>query len=56
VDKLLSGMALGIDFTLRDVQDELKRKGYPWSMAKGFPNSAVISKFIEFPGIEDVKK
>ena len=37
---------LGIDFTARDVQDELKKKGHPWEIAKGFDNSAVVGKFV----------
>ncbi|MCM3764967.1 fumarylacetoacetate hydrolase family protein [Neobacillus niacini] len=56
VDEIVDGMAIGIDFTLRDVQNELKKKGYPWLLAKGFPNSAVISKFIPFPGVEELLK
>ncbi|UFJ38968.1 fumarylacetoacetate hydrolase family protein [Brevibacillus humidisoli] len=52
VDELVERMALGIDFTLRDVQSELKRKGLPWLLAKGFPNSAVLTKFVPFPGVE----
>lgn len=50
-DRLIDGMALGIDFTLRDVQSVLKRKGYPWLAAKGFLHSAVLTPFIDFPGI-----
>ncbi len=38
-------IALGIDFTARDVQDELKAKGQPWELAKAFDNSAVLSDF-----------
>lgn len=45
-------MAIGIDFTLRDVQTELKAKGYPWVMAKGFINSAVLTPWQPFPGLE----
>jgi len=52
VDELVDCMAIGIDLTLRDVQTELKEKGYPWLLAKGFQNSAVLSKFIAFPGVE----
>jgi acylpyruvate hydrolase len=36
-------IALGIDFTARDLQDELKAKGQPWELAKAFDNSAVLS-------------
>ncbi len=41
-----SEIALGIDFTARDLQSKLKEKGLPWEKAKGFDHSAVISKFI----------
>ncbi len=37
---------LGLDMTLRDVQNEMKKKGYPWTTAKCFDTSAVISEFI----------
>jgi fumarylpyruvate hydrolase len=56
VDDVIDSMAVGIDFTLREVQSELKKKGLPWLLAKGFPNSAPVSKFIPFPGIEEIKK
>lgn len=39
-------IGLGIDFTARDIQDELKKKGHPWEIAKGFDNSAVLGKFV----------
>jgi len=39
-------VTLGIDFTARDLQDELKKKGHPWEIAKGFDNSAVLGKFV----------
>ena len=39
-------VALGIDFTARDVQAECKKKGHPWEIAKGFDGSAVLSRFI----------
>jgi len=39
-------VALGIDFTARDVQNRLKAKGLPWEKAKGFDHSAAISHFI----------
>ncbi|MBW8359559.1 MAG: fumarylacetoacetate hydrolase family protein [Weeksellaceae bacterium] len=38
-------IAVGIDFTARDLQSELKSKGLPWELAKGFDGSAVISDF-----------
>ncbi|MGZ5193618.1 MAG: fumarylacetoacetate hydrolase family protein [Kaistella sp.] len=38
-------IGLGIDFTARDLQSQLKTKGLPWEMAKGFDGSAVVSEF-----------
>lgn len=38
-------IALGIDFTARDLQDECKKKGHPWEIAKAFDHSAVMSPF-----------
>lgn len=42
-----NAITVGIDFTARDIQDELKKKGLPWEKAKAFDNSAVVGKFIE---------
>lgn len=38
-------IALGIDFTARDLQKNLKEKGLPWELAKGFDGSALVSDF-----------
>lgn len=38
-------ITLGIDFTARDIQNELKRKGLPWEKAKGWDDSAVIGNW-----------
>lgn len=38
-------VTLGIDFTARDIQNELKKKGLPWEKAKAWDNSAVIGKW-----------
>ncbi|EHQ90886.1 fumarylacetoacetate hydrolase family protein [Desulfosporosinus youngiae] len=51
LDDLVDQIAIGIDFTLRDVQTELKGKGYPWLLAKGFINSAVITPWQSFAGL-----
>ena len=37
-------VGLGIDFTARDVQSELKAAGKPWEKAKAFDGSAVVSR------------
>jgi len=42
----ISGYGIGLDLTLRDLQNELKRKGHPWTISKCFDTSAVLSDFI----------
>lgn len=39
-------VTLGIDFTARDLQSQLKAKGLPWELAKAFDGSAACGKFI----------
>lgn len=39
-------ITLGIDFTARDLQSELKKKGLPWEISKAFDNSAAIGNFV----------
>jgi 2-keto-4-pentenoate hydratase/2-oxohepta-3-ene-1,7-dioic acid hydratase in catechol pathway len=39
-------IAIGIDFTARDLQTICKEKGLPWTVAKGFDNSAPLSIFL----------
>ncbi len=38
-------ITVGIDFTARDIQNELKKKGLPWEKAKAWDNSAVVGKW-----------
>jgi 5-carboxymethyl-2-hydroxymuconate isomerase len=45
-EKAIIGYGVGLDMTLRDVQNELKKKGNPWTLAKCFDTSAVVSDFI----------
>jgi 2-keto-4-pentenoate hydratase/2-oxohepta-3-ene-1,7-dioic acid hydratase in catechol pathway len=44
--KYYTEIGLGIDFTARDKQNELKKKGLPWELAKAFNHSAVVSHFL----------
>ncbi len=46
-----SEIALGIDFTARDLQSECRQKGSPWEIAKAFDNSAAISQFVDLQTI-----
>ena len=43
--KYYDEIGLGIDFTARDLQSQLKSKGLPWELAKAFDGSAVVSDF-----------
>lgn len=45
-ENAIAGFGVGLDMTLRDVQSKLKSKGHPWTLAKCFDTSAVISDFI----------
>lgn len=42
-----NGITTGIDFTARDIQNDLRAKGLPWEKAKAFDNSAAVGKFID---------
>jgi 2-keto-4-pentenoate hydratase/2-oxohepta-3-ene-1,7-dioic acid hydratase in catechol pathway len=44
--KYYEQIGLGIDFTARDLQQELKRKGLPWEKSKAFDGSAVIGNWV----------
>lgn len=39
-------VTVGIDFTARDLQKELREKGLPWDLCKGFDGSAAVGKWI----------
>ena len=44
--KYYNSVALGIDFTARDLQRQAKAAGLPWLVSKGFDGSAVLSPFV----------
>jgi len=52
--KYYDEIGLGIDFTARDLQTELKKNGLPWEKAKSFDGSAVVGKFINKQEIKDI--
>ena len=53
-DRYFSEIALGVDFTARDLQAECKKKGLPWEIAKGFDYSAPLSEFIPIEELGDI--
>jgi len=53
--KYYSEIGIGIDFTARDIQSDLKEKGLPWEKAKAWDHSAPIAeKFIKVKDIKDL--
>ena len=45
--KYYDAVTVGIDFTARDIQNELKEKGLPWEKAKAWDNSAAIGEWVD---------
>ncbi|HJV34978.1 fumarylacetoacetate hydrolase family protein [Geomonas sp.] len=49
----VAGFGVAIDLTLRDVQSELKKKGLPWDIAKGFDTACPLSDFVPAEKVAD---
>lgn len=54
--KYYQEIGLGIDFTARDLQQNLKDKGLPWEKAKGFDGSALIGDWFDKDNFTDLKQ
>ena len=54
--KYYDAISVGIDFTARDIQNELKEKGLPWEKAKAWDNSAVVGKWIPMADVKNKKE
>jgi len=50
----IDAVTIGLDLTLRDVQDELKKRGLPWEKSKAFDQSAPIGEFVPCDGTIDL--
>lgn len=48
-------VTVGIDFTARELQAELRKKGLPWEMCKGFDGAAAIGKWVSVEKFRDVQ-
>jgi acylpyruvate hydrolase len=48
-------IGIGLDMTARDLQDAAKEKGLPWTVAKGFDQSAPVSRFLPKERFSDLK-
>jgi acylpyruvate hydrolase len=47
------GYSVALDMTARDWQDEVKKKGLPWSAAKGFDTSCALGEFVAQTKVAD---
>jgi len=52
--KYYDEIGLGIDFTARDLQKQLKEKGLPWEKSKSFDGAAVIGSWLDKSKVENV--
>lgn len=43
---VIGGATLGVDLTLRELQQTLKAAGLPWERAKAFDDSALLGRFL----------
>lgn len=56
-NKYYDQIGIGIDLTARDLQNECKKKGLPWEIAKAFDNSAPLGEFLpisDFSNMNDI--
>ena len=51
----VGAVTLGLDLTLRDLQDDLKKKGQPWERAKAYDGSCVLADWVELSEVKDWK-
>ena len=48
-------VTVGIDFTARELQAELRKKGLPWEMCKGFDGASAIGEWVSVEKFRDVQ-
>ena len=51
----VSGYVLALDMTARNIQAEAKKKGAPWTVAKGFDTFTPVGEFLPPDSIKDTK-
>ena len=52
----VAAYAVGLDMTARDIQAEAKKKGHPWSVAKGFDTFAPLGELVPAQKIPDPQR
>jgi len=53
--KYYDKITVGVDFTARDYQSELKKKGLPWEKSKAFDGSALVGEWKDKTTFDDLK-
>ena len=53
--KYYDKITVGVDFTARDYQSELKKKGLPWEKSKAFDGSALVGEWKDKKTFDDLK-
>lgn len=56
VPQAIAGYGLALDLTLRDLQNQLKKQGYPWEVAKAFDGACPLSPFIKPEQFKDISQ
>lgn len=49
----VAGYGIGLDLTLREVQNRLKQAGHPWEIAKAFDGSCPLTPFVPAAELSD---
>lgn len=49
VNSVCDAWTVGIDFTARSLQEQLKQKSLPWELAKSFENATLVGEWLPFP-------
>ncbi|RKG43410.1 MULTISPECIES: fumarylacetoacetate hydrolase family protein [Acinetobacter] len=47
----VDAVTLGLDLTLRDLQDDLKKKGQPWERAKAYDGSCMLADWVDVSSV-----
>ena len=48
-------VTVGIDFTAREMQTQLREKGLPWEICKGFDGSAALGDWVDVDKFRDIQ-
>lgn len=55
-ENAIKAIAVGLDLTARDLQSQAKKKGLPWSVAKGFDTFAPLGPFTALTPKTDLRE